>query len=220
MEKIFGDIRSRIHNKEQISWKEVENLSEREDYHDVIKPYLASFTTYWKGGVIWKIHTLKELKRRIAIAPFGYFYMELQEDISVEFFQQEALLHLYGLEFQNWQARGIEYLNALSRAPYLQNLEVLDLAYSPIPLGNLGVIGLTKSSFLQNLTGLSLQGREIDDIGASILAKFPFSQKFTWLFLPGNPIGDRGKQALLESPYLQNCEIIFDWEEMLPAKDL
>lgn len=214
----FGEVRSRIHNGDRISWEEIEELSLRDDYEEVIKPYLAAFPDYWKEKFI-TIHGREELEKFESIAPFvihtvsSYYETESDHfDFSQEVFTLVRGLYLYGMPYRN------NNVAVLARSPHLSKLTELKITYQiyKIPeedrvLRN-GVLEVFSSPNLSNLTYLAIVGirwdetfaREVaESIKLSKLDKLRIKPQFKSSISRAKLI-----QILKENPQLENTEIL------------
>jgi hypothetical protein len=116
----------------------------------------------------------------------GVRYLNLQQnaidDIGARALAEATLDELETIHLVDNRI-GAAGVTALSRAPWLSRLRVLDLSYSP--LGDEGARALAESSFTTNLCDLSLSGTGVSDAGGLALAGSPFLGRIRSLF-PGH----------------------------------
>lgn len=118
----FGEIRSRIHNGEEIFWEDLKHLFDRDNYRSEVVPYLASFPEYWDSYPLKKMSSMEELFRCIEIAPFPIYDLRLSEgeplDFSNDGFRYVKSLDVSGNEIGDERGR------ILNESPYLKNCKI------------------------------------------------------------------------------------------------
>lgn len=186
----FGEIRSRIHNGDFISWDEIELLSGRVDYMEEIVPYLSSFPEYWNQRVLYTIHTYRAnpveyLRACNTIAPFGWFrFIYESERERPEYYMREEFSRVKVLHIRR-------FLNGFWDSPYLSNVTHLDL-HSPTPQE------IEKITYSPNLSGV----RQLQLWKPSYLEDFlksPLVSRLTHLSLEGFSLGNREVDMLVST---------------------
>lgn len=79
----FGELRSLLHNGNVPSPDQLEELSRREDYHEVIKPYLMSFEHLF-SAYVYNVHSVQALEEAFLLFPFVRFDLYIEESLEKE----------------------------------------------------------------------------------------------------------------------------------------
>lgn len=119
----FGEIRSRIHNGKPIYWEEVKRLSEREDYREVVEPYISGFDAYWRKHSYF-VSLTAELRESVFVAPFAYFRMtNIHLKLSLGFTREE---YKRLVRFYPYTIKRAEF-HELLKCPHFENLTYLNI---------------------------------------------------------------------------------------------